>query len=137
MKKGHTKATEANSTDFVWKKPWGIPSGERLEKAYIYITMHYFSHVNWVTILPFVTRYHHENDWVDYLHQDKQKMYYKYFEIVCYHGQTVHNLITYVLISINTKTYLNIGNSQVKMSCWILLTHNSKIPNAKVWMEPI
>ena len=51
-------------------------------------------------------------------------------------GETVHN-ITYVLICINTQTDLNIGYSQVKMSCWILLTPYSKILNVKVWTEPI
>jgi len=63
-KKVEQIATEANSTDFVssiWvrkKKPRRIPLGE-------------------ILILTF--RYHHENHWVDYLHQDKQKMYYIFF----------------------------------------------------------
>ena len=26
-------------------------------------------------------RYHHENNWVDYLHQDKQKTYYKFLKL--------------------------------------------------------
>ena len=65
------------------KKSRRIPLGESFEKdpniAYSYAYSFFLSHR--VKIVTF--RFHHENYWVGYLHQDKQKMYYKFFLIVC------------------------------------------------------
>ena len=76
------------------------PTAQRLQQCFA-----------WTLLSPVISS---QSYWVYFLLQDKQKIYYTFLEIVCKHGQTLHNQMMYVLICINTTTDLNIGLARWK-----------------------